>query len=226
MTTERGSVITKLGLSAEDVDELRGLFGGGVYSDQEILWALEADHIVIDPLNRDFIKGSSVDVTLAADFYLTDKIGGQAHYNPRDPADVKRYFVHKQAITHREWSDGHKGTHFENIGDDDLIIVLGPHERILASTQEFIGIHAPGTSEMRARSTTGRNGKVVCKDAGWGDPGYINRWTMEVQNDNGEATPLVVGERIAQIVFHHTGPVLRSYGDGGKYQSGSNIEAI
>ena len=198
----------------------------GVYSDLEIRAALGSGHIVIDPLTPANIRGSSVDVTLAPDFYLTDKLGNQAYYNPRDPEDVERYFVHKQAITHAAWSAGHKGAVFVNIRPDERIIVLGAHERILACTSEFIGIRAPGTSEMRARSTTGRNGIVVCKDAGWGDPGYINRWTMEIQNDNDEAVVLVVGDRIAQIVFHHTGPVDRSYGDDGKYQSGGDIAHI
>ncbi len=23
---------------------------------------------------------------------------------------------------------------------------------------------------------------AVCLDAGWGDPGYVNRWTLEVYN--------------------------------------------
>lgn len=216
----------ELGFTNEDLAELRRHFGGGVYSDLEIFAAIEAGHIVMDPFMPEHIKGSSVDVTLAADFYLTDKLGNQTIYNPRDPDDVERYFVRKRAISHSEWSATHKGTTFVNIDPTDEIIVLGAGERILATTQEFIGIYGPGTSEMRARSTTGRNGKVVCKDAGWGDPGYINRWTMEIQNDNDEATPLVVGERIAQIVFHHTGPVKKSYGESGKYQVGGDINAI
>jgi len=38
--------------------------------------------------------------------------------------------------------------------------------------------------------------------AGWGDVGYINRWTMEITNNSRfYAIPLVVGRRIAQIVF-------------------------
>lgn len=218
--------LAQLGFTSEDMAELRQHFSGGVYSDTEIFAAVTAGHIVIDPFVPGHVSGSSVDVTLAPDFYLTDKLGNQTYYNPRDSSDVERYFVRKRAITHAEWSATHKGTRFANIPPDTEIIVLGAHERILACTQEFIGIYAPGTSEMRARSTTGRNGKVVCKDAGWGDPDYINRWTMEIQNDNDEATPLVVGERIAQIVFHHTGPVKKLYGRSGKYQSGSDIVAI
>jgi hypothetical protein len=87
--------------------------------------------------------------------------------------------------------------------------------------REFIGIKAPGTSTMQARSTWGRNGVSVCLDAGWGDPGYINRWTMEIYNMNQhESVILPVGERIAQIVFYETGPVDSEYKNiSGKYQS-------
>lgn len=198
----------------------------GVFSDIEIWQAVEEKHIVIDPLVPENVRGSSVDVTLGRHFYVTDRVENQIGYNPYDPEDVERYFILKEAATHKQWSELHNGVYFKGIPDEQEIIVLMPHERILAHTAEFIGITAPGTSEMRARSTTGRNGIVVCKDAGWGDPGYINRWTMEVQNDNEHWVPLLVGMRVAQIVFHRTGPVKESYGGAGKYQSGDDIEQI
>lgn len=74
---------------------------------------------------------------------------------------------------------------------------------------------------MQARSTWGRNGVAVCLDAGWGDPGYVNRWTMEIYNMNQhESVVLPVGERIAQLVFYETGPVEQEYKKlSGKYQS-------
>ena len=74
---------------------------------------------------------------------------------------------------------------------------------------------------MQARSTWGRNGVAVCLDAGWGDPVYINRWTMEIYNMNQhESVVLPVGERIAQVVFYETGPVDSEYKKlSGKYQS-------
>jgi len=224
-----GEVLSRLmdlGASPDDLDALFDLLGG-VYSDWQIKLALERDRIVIDPLVTEHIRGSSVDVTLSPYYFRTDRVGGQAYYNPRDPDDVQRYFGQaKIAITYSEWRKLNKGVVLHNIDDDELVISLGPGERILACTEEFIGIRAPGTSEMRARSTTGRNGIVVCKDAGWGDPDYINRWTMEIQNDNREFVILVVGDRIAQIVFHHTGPVERPYSQAGSYQSGNDISAI
>lgn len=81
---------------------------------------------------------------------------------------------------------------------------------------------------MQSRSTWGRNGVAVCFDAGWGDPGYINRWTMEIYNLNQRhSVVLPVGERIAQIVFMKTGPVKSAYHDlSGKYQSSLDLEEL
>jgi hypothetical protein len=73
----------------------------------------------------------------------------------------------------------------------------------------------------------------VCFDAGWVDPGYINRLTLEIYNlNNRELVLLPVGERIAQAVFHETGEIDGDYGKGrdqgfsGKYQQGTDIEIL
>ena len=91
----------------------------------------------------------------------------------------------------------------------------------------------PGAYELKSRSSWGRNGVAVCFDAGWVDPGYINRLTLEIYNLNQRETVLLpVGERIAQAVFHETGPVEGKYGEGrddgfsGKYQQGTDIELL
>jgi len=77
---------------------------------------------------------------------------------------------------------------------------------------------------MHSRSTTGRIGVAACFCAGWGDPGYVNRWTMEINNLNeNEYVPIPVGYRIAQIVFSMTGPVNVEYAKAtGNYQSTSS----
>lgn len=82
---------------------------------------------------------------------------------------------------------------------------------------------------MKARSSMGRNFIEVCKCAGWGDIGYINRWTMEITNNSRfYSIPLVVGRRIAQIVFFDSDGTIggRSYADGGKYQSNRSLDAL
>ena len=81
---------------------------------------------------------------------------------------------------------------------------------------------------MKARSSMGRNFIEVCKCAGWGDVGYVNRWTMEITNNSKNyLIPLVVGRRIAQIVFFETGPILeKDYATTGKYQTSNDMRQL
>ncbi len=194
----------------------------GVYSNREIRDAIARGHIVFHPYIDEHIAGSSVDVTLGYWYYRTERKISSGFYNPFDEKDVGRYFDGPHhAELHEIWADENDRKLFDGIPPDHPIIVIQPGERILAHTHEFIGIKAPGTSTMQARSTWGRNGVAVCLDAGWGDPGYINRWTMEIYNMNQhESVVLPVGERIAQLVFYHTGPVDGEYKSiSGKYQT-------
>ncbi len=197
----------------------------GVYSNRQIKQALKTGHIVIHPFIEKHVAGSSVDVTLGNWYYRTERPSEGGFYNPFDEKAVNQYFSGAmKAEKHADWAKKHGRKLFKNIPPDQCIIVLRPHERILAHTHEFIGIKAPGTSTMQARSTWGRNGVAVCLDAGWGDPGYINRWTMEIYNMNQhESVVLPVGERVAQMVFYETGPVDSEYKKlSGKYQTDSS----
>lgn len=203
----------------------------GVYSNTQILKSLDSGHIVIHPFVRKHLAGSSYDVTLGNWYYRMERPSEGGFYDPFDKAAVDGYFSGAiKALPHRSWAKKHGRNLFKNVPANHPIIVLRPGERILGHTHEFIGIKAPGTSTLQARSTWGRNGVSVCLDAGWGDPGYINRWTMEIYNMNQhESVVLPVGERIAQMVFYETGPVSGEYKKlSGKYQSdsASNLDKI
>lgn len=201
----------------------------GVYSNTQIKQAIADGHIVFHPYIEDHIAGSSVDVTLGHWYFRTERNSNGGFYNPFDENDVKQYFEGPLAAeTHEMWAEANGRKQFDGIPPDQQIIVLGPGERILAHTHEFIGIKPPGTSTMQARSTWGRNGVAVCLDAGWGDPGYINRWTMEIYNMNQHhSVVLPVGERIAQLVFYVTGPVDGQYKKiSGKYQPGDDTDLV
>lgn len=195
-----------------------------VYSNLQIKQAIKEGHIVCHPLVEKNITGSSLDVTLGEWYFRTERSGVSGFYNPFDKSDVARYFDGPyRAEIHRDWAKNNGRQLFEGIPPNQRIIVVRPGERLLGHTHEFIGIKAPGTSTLQARSTWGRNGVAVCIDAGWGDPGYINRWTLEIYNMNQhESVVLPVGERIAQMVFYETGPVESEYKKlSGKYQAGS-----
>ena len=196
---------------------------GGVYSDSEILGAIRRGNIICHPLVPANIKGSSVDVTLGGDGFFVANANKSPIYDHRNPEDIERFFRAEKPKPHREFCESNGLGLLANLPDDALVIPVFPGERIMAHTHEFIGILPPGTTSMQSRSTIGRNGIAVCIDAGWGDPGYATRWTMEIHNFNQELCILAVGDRIAQIVFHHTGAVLRPYGGtSSKYHTASD----
>lgn len=204
----------------------------GVLSNTEIVDGVASGNIVIYPYNEKHVNGSSYDVLLGEYFYKSGNEEPDMLYNPYAEANVSTHFGEvmraKPLREHSRIIEKLGISSIENIPEDHPVIILRPHERILAHTHEFIGIKK-GTSSMQARSTTGRNGVVVCMDAGWGDPGYINRWTMEIKNHNEQYVVLPVGIRVAQIVFHHTGEVNGEYSKlSGKYQttSADDLELI
>ncbi len=206
----------------------------GVYSNIQIQKAIEEKHIVCVPFNPKHVSQASMDVTLGYHYYRTGQAQKGYVYNPFDKQDVHRYFsVPQEAVIHKEWCDANGVKLLEGIPADHPVIPLKPGERILAHTHEFFGILPPGAAEVKSRSSWGRNGVAVCFDAGWIDPGYINRLTLEIYNLNEHETVLLpVGERIAQIIFHETGEVEGSYGEGrddgmsGKYQSGTDLDTL
>lgn len=198
-----------------------------VYSDLQIKAELKTGHIVIHPLIEENIRGSSVDLTLGEWFFRINPRPSHGFYNPFDQADIASYFSAPLKVQpHAQWARQHRQPLFRGIDPDQPIIVLGPGERVLAHTHEFVGINPPGTSDMKSRSSWGRNGVEAKIGAGWGDPGYINRWTMQINNFNALSVPLPVGERIAQMVFYETGPVERRYGESSKYQSATKLKQL
>lgn len=206
----------------------------GVLSNVDITDAISTGHIVCHPYDKKHVSEASLDITLGYHFYRIERMQERTIYNPFDREDVERYFDGPyKAMPHGEWCKLNGFTPLKNIPLHHPVISLKPQERILAHSHEFFGILPPGACEVKSRSSWGRNGVAVCFDAGWIDPGYINRLTLEIYNLNErETVVLPVGERIAQIVFHTTGPVQGSYGEGrdsgfsGKYQQGSDLETI
>lgn len=206
----------------------------GVFSNKQIREAVKSGHIVCVPYDSKHVSHASLDVTLGHYFYRTERAEDHPVYNPFDQTDVKRYFEGAlQATPHKQWCDENGIKPLKGIPANHPVIAIRPGERILAHTHEFFGIIPPGACEVKSRSSWGRNGIAVCFDAGWIDPGYINRLTLEIYNLNQkELVLLPVGERIAQIIFHETGEVEGNYGEGrnggfsGKYQTGTDVNQL
>lgn len=196
-------------------------------SDKRILEEMEEGNIVISPFDVRNLATSSYDVTLGEYFYRPHSEWVDRLYNPYDEEAVKNVYGLPQFAQTAAGSTWFKKD-TKGISPDDKVILLAPGETILAHTNEFIGGRKHITTMMKARSSLGRSFIQVCKCAGWGDVGYINRWTMEITNGSKDFyIPLVVGRRIAQIVFFETGPILDfDYAIKGKYQTAQTLPAL
>ena len=200
-------------------------------SDKKILEHMKNGTVVIEPFDKKNLATSSYDVTLG-EWYFREQPTKYNHslYNIWSQAHTEHVWGAQSPQKAEKAKDAFKKYNFkwEGIAPDDKVILLRPGETILAHTQEFIGGRNSVTTMMKARSSLGRNFIEVCKCAGWGDVGYVNRWAMEITNNSRNyLIPLVVGRRIAQIVFFETGPILeRDYTSKGKYQSTTNMKEL
>lgn len=206
-----------------------------VLTDTDILKAREDGNIVIDPFDENLLQSGSIDLLLGENYIRMKSERGHNILNPYSEASVLAGFSEPRVMkTASEWNDRGHGIglgmahkELEGISPDDKILILSPGDRILGHTEEFIGSRQGYITSMQAKSSTGRTAILVCACAGWGDVGYINRWTMEIKNDGPKPIVLVSGRPIAQLVFHKVlGTPRKIYGDTGTYQSGSDLETI
>ena len=163
-------------------------------SDKEILYEKEQGNIVIEPFDKRQLSSNSYDVRLG-------------EFIARGDNRVERFDCCSEEDTKDFWQ----------IKKTGRSILLSPGETILSHTEEVIGGRNYIASKMNARSSLGRCGISVCKCAGFGDVGYVNKWTMEITNSLNVSVSLRVGMRVAQISFFKVGETLKQY--NGKYQN-------
>jgi len=197
--------------------------------------------VIIHPFIPQHLKSASYDVRIGKNYYLrkSGRETGDAIFNPFSPKAIERHFgafiEAKPAKCTQSYRD-HPDL-WDGIDPDDRVILLEPGEMMLGHTEEYIGGTLDPLSgrcflaEMKARSSVGRLGFEVCRCAGWGDVGYVNRWTMEVVNTSNTCLPLVIGMRVAQMKFYEVDPVdpCDLYGnDSGRdhYQTTTNLEEL
>jgi dCTP deaminase len=200
-----------------------------VLSDKTILKYRDRGEIVIEPFNNRNLNPNSYDVTLGSWFFreqvLQDEWIGNI-YNVYSQDHVARVWGEPQQAKPHSYYMEH-GLTLENIRPDEEIIFINPGETILAHTREFIGGRTSVTTMMKSRSSMGRNFIECCKCAGLGDCGYFNRWTVEITNNSTRyKIPLVVGRRVAQIIFFETDGTLDSYNNKGKYQTTDDLTQL
>lgn len=147
-----------------------------ILSDTDILALLKTGDLVIEPFDPDAVQSASVDFHLGTHFLQIDA----------NAMDIMRLDAE---ISYKE------------IDADE--ITIPPHSFLLGTTQEYVKLPTNLTSFVEGRSSIGRMGLFI-QNAGWIDPGFEGRVTLELYNANSLPIRLKAGRRICQFVFAKT----------------------
>ena len=104
--------------------------------------------------------------------------------------------------------------------------MLHPHEFVLAETFECFSVPNVVAGQLALKSSRAREG-IERLMAGYVDPGFKGRLTLELQNARAmHAVALWPGMRIAQIVFHKMSLLPnKDYSVTGRYQGDLQVQA-
>lgn len=165
-----------------------------ILSDKTIKEYLEEGKIVIDPLkDEQQIQPSSVDMRLGDEFKVF-KVIRKPYIDPKDEEDIAEYM---------ESSTVHEGEAF----------IIHPNEFALATTQEYVKVPDDLVARVEGRSSMGRLGVTMHVTAGYVDPGFEGRITLEISNIGAMPVALYPGQRVCQLVFETmTTPAELPYG--------------
>ena len=165
-----------------------------ILSDKTIKEYLEEGKIVIDPLkDEQQIQPSSVDMRLGDEFKVF-KVIRKPYIDPKDEEDIAEYM---------ESSTVPEGEAF----------IIHPNEFALATTQEYVKVPDDLVARVEGRSSMGRLGVTMHVTAGYVDPGFEGRITIEISNIGAMPVALYPGQRVCQLVFETmTTPAELPYG--------------
>ncbi len=165
-----------------------------ILSDKSIKEYLKEGKIVIDPIkDEQQIQPSSVDMRLGDEFKVF-KVIRKPYIDPKDEEDIAEYM---------ESSTVPEGEAF----------IIHPNEFALATTQEYVKVPDDLVARVEGRSSMGRLGVTMHVTAGYVDPGFEGRITLEISNIGAMPVALYPGQRVCQLVFETmTTPAELPYG--------------
>jgi dCTP deaminase len=171
-----------------------------VLSGRDIATALSAGKIKIDPYDGADLQPSSVDLHLDRTF--------RVFRNNRYP------YIDVRAAQPDL-------TELLSVADDEAF-VLHPGEFVLGQTVEWVELPDDLVARLEGKSSLGRLGLLIHSTAGYVDPGWKGKLTLELSNVAKLPIALYFGMKIGQISFlTMSSPVDRPYGSAGlgsKYQ--------
>lgn len=170
-----------------------------VLSDRTIKLEMAKGRIVIEPCDADDIQPSSVDLHLGSDF----QVFRNSRYPYIDPGREQPGLTEPASASVEE------------------PFVLHPGEFALGTTVERIALPDDIVGRLEGKSSLGRLGLLIHSTAGYVDPGWDGRLTLELSNVANLPILLVPGMKIGQISFSQMSTTVdRPYGHpdlGSKY---------
>jgi dCTP deaminase len=178
-----------------------------VLSDRDIAAALASGRVRVAPYNEADLQPSSVDLHLDRSFRVF-RNNRYTYIDVRTPQPDL--------------------TELLNVADDEPFI-LHPGEFVLGQTLEWVELPNDLVARLEGKSSLGRLGLLIHSTAGYVDPGWKGKLTLELSNVANLPIALYFGMKIGQISFFGmSSPVDRPYGSqglGSKYQGQSEPTA-
>lgn len=160
-----------------------------ILSDGGLQKLIDSGELVVEPINSESIQPASIDCRLGNHFLVADQTDSKM-------ISMSEEICYKEVVADK--------------------IVIEPHSFLLATTMEYIKLPNNMVSFVEGRSSIGRMGLFI-QNAGWVDPGFEGKITLELYNANSLPIELEAGRRICQLVFGlMDAPAVKPY--RGKYQ--------
>jgi len=166
-----------------------------ILSDKYIKKFLKEGKIIIDPLINPErqIQPSSVDLRIGNEF-KGFKIIKNPFIDPKNPENIDSYMESVYV-------------------EDEEAFIIHPNEFTLATTLETVKVPHDLVARVEGRSSIGRLGITMHVTAGFIDPGFEGKITLEISNIGKMPVALYPGQRACQIVFETmTSPAEKPYG--------------
>jgi dCTP deaminase len=171
-----------------------------ILSDRDIIEAIKSGEVGIEPFEIADVQPSSIDLHVDRFF--------RTFHNARHPfIDVKKKMDDLTELVEVE---------------RDEAFILHPGEFVLGSTREYVRLPNDLVARLEGKSSLGRLGLLIHSTAGYVDPGFEGRLTLELSNVANLPITIYPHMKIGQISFFRlSSPAENPYGSDkarSKYQ--------
>jgi dCTP deaminase len=191
--------------------------------------------IGIDPFDPSQVQPASIDLTLSNEFLSYPDF--PAIVSPSPVTTELPALMEKSPYTHAgvieqdssQTIDLKTAKEVPTLSWEADIYFLRPNELILASTEEYVSIPPDIVARVEGKSSLGRLGLLIHITAGFIDPGFCGKITLEIKNLNNRPIAIRAGYPICQLSFSQTtSPCEFPYGHeklNSKYQDQRSVTA-